>query len=129
MAIPSHMTIFNQSECFISAYHSYATLKFVHDIGSWKDVRIVGLVFRAKNESGIEQRKKISKLCNVLRQKEFCWIGPKILSEKNNQLKPKRQMIKNIWHKKRSLPFHTKNGTLKAKTMGRQFLKNQLSVC
>ena len=29
------MNFFNQSECFISAKHSNATLKFVHDIDSW----------------------------------------------------------------------------------------------
>ena len=33
LAIPSPMTIFNQSECFISAYCSYSTLIFVYDIG------------------------------------------------------------------------------------------------
>ena len=30
----SHVTMNSQSECFISAQHSYATLKFVNDINS-----------------------------------------------------------------------------------------------
>ena len=34
MAIPSTTTISNQLECFISALHSYATLKSVYGIGS-----------------------------------------------------------------------------------------------
>ena len=33
LAIPSHVTSFNQSECIISAQHSYTTLKLVYDIG------------------------------------------------------------------------------------------------
>ena len=34
LGVPSHVTSFNQSECFISALGSYATLKFVDDINS-----------------------------------------------------------------------------------------------
>ena len=34
LAVTSPMVIFNQSECFISVKHSYATLKFVYDIHS-----------------------------------------------------------------------------------------------
>ena len=33
--VGSHVNSFNQLECFISGQHSYATLKFVYDIGSW----------------------------------------------------------------------------------------------
>ena len=34
LAIPSSMTVSNQSEYFISAYHIYTTLKFVYNISS-----------------------------------------------------------------------------------------------
>ena len=34
LGVASHVTSFNQSECFISALGSYATLKFVDDINS-----------------------------------------------------------------------------------------------
>ena len=34
LAFPRAMTIFNQSECFISPWHSYNTHKCVCDIGS-----------------------------------------------------------------------------------------------
>ena len=33
MDSPSHVALFNQSQCFISAQHSYATLKIVYDPG------------------------------------------------------------------------------------------------
>ena len=36
MAVLSHATIFNQSECFIQ--HSYAILKFIYDIGPSRQV-------------------------------------------------------------------------------------------
>ena len=32
MDVPSYVTIFNQSECIISAYHNHCMLKFVYDI-------------------------------------------------------------------------------------------------
>ena len=35
LAVTSPTVIFDPSECFISEYHSYATLKFVYDIDSW----------------------------------------------------------------------------------------------
>ena len=34
LAVPSPMTIFNQSVCLISAMHSFTTLNFVYDIDS-----------------------------------------------------------------------------------------------
>ena len=40
MAVSSYVTSFNQSECFISAQHCYATLKFVYDIDFWLSLTI-----------------------------------------------------------------------------------------
>ena len=35
MDVPGHVTSFDQSEFFISASHSYATLKDIYEIGPW----------------------------------------------------------------------------------------------
>ena len=40
LVVSSHVASFNQSECFIKAKRSYTTLKFIYDIGPFKQTRL-----------------------------------------------------------------------------------------
>ena len=60
------MTIFNQSECFISVLHCYATLKFVYDIGSW--------ISALRSTSELYQECAIQIKVFMAHDSSTCWI-------------------------------------------------------
>ena len=59
MAKTSHMSYNNQSNCFISAKYSCATLKVVYDIDSWHDsVVLKDYVYRSACKERINGRQR-----------------------------------------------------------------------